>query len=316
MAVSNMVVDKPLIATGKEPQLFQVSASADWKSRNVTIRFYSVTADGKKTTDHAYCVLEYAKKDDWLKEWIRNTYLVRSRIDALKLSVDGGQSHKIKSGMAYKLFAALVDYGQSYQGMREIVLDSARLEATARVEFQTTEKDGEYHLSPYWIDSLGHLAGFVMNASDGTDSKNTVFVNHGWESMRCATRFSQGKTYQTYVRMQNVGGTMFAGDVYIFDEDTVVAMYQGVKVSLVWLFECICMLTQKSSKVFPVGPLIICCRQDVLLHQHRSQRWRHPLVPVQRNLVSKQTKQHHSKPFLKRYRPCQAEPILQAELSR
>lgn len=51
--------------------------------------------------------------------------------------------------------------------------------------------------------------------------------------MRCATKFSREKTYQNYVKMQAVGGTMFAGDVYIFDKDTVVAMYQGVKVSLV-----------------------------------------------------------------------------------
>lgn len=233
MAVSDMVVEKPLIATGKGAQLFRASASADWKSRQVTIQIYSVTAAGKKITDHANCKVNYANKDEWLKEWKRGAYLIRSRIDTLKHSVEDGQSHKLKSGMAYKLFGALVDYGQSYQGMQEVVLDSAQLEATARVEFQTTKKDGEFYFSPYWIDSLGHLAGFVMNANETIDSKSTVFVNHGWESMRCATRFSRDKTYRTYVRMQNVDGTMFAGDVYIFDEDTVVAIYQGVKVSLV-----------------------------------------------------------------------------------
>ena len=238
MTVSDMVVEKPLIATGKGPQLFRASASADWKFHQVTIHIYSVTTDGKKVTDHANCMVKYASKDEWLKEWKRNAYLIRTRIDTLKQSVDDGQSHKIKCGMAYKLFGALVDYGLSYQGMQEVVLDSAQLEATARVKFRTTEKDGTFYLSPYWIDCLGHLAGFVMNANDGIDSKSSVFVNHGWESMRCATSFSQERAYQTYVRMQNVGGTMFAGDVYIFDEDTVVAIYQGVKVGLVWLFEC------------------------------------------------------------------------------
>lgn len=233
MAVSDMVVDKPLIATGKGAQLFQASASADWQTGQVIIHIYSVTAAGKKITDHANCKVNYAPKDEWLTEWKRSTYLIRSRIDILKQSVEDGQSHKLKAGMAYKLFGALVDYSQSYQGMREVVLDSAQLEATARVEFQTTEKDGDFYFSPFWIDSLGHLAGFVMNANDGIDSKSTVFVNHGWESMRCATKFSREKIYQTYVRMQNVSGTMFAGDVYIFDKDTVVAVYHGVKVSLV-----------------------------------------------------------------------------------
>lgn len=233
MAVSDMVVAKPLIATGKGAQLFRATATADWNTRQVTIIIYSVTTAGKKITDHANCKLIFANKDEWLKEWKRGAYLIRSRIDDLRHSVEEGQSHKLKSGMAYKLFGALVDYDQSYQGMREVLLDSAQLEATALVEFQTAKEDGEFYLSPYWIDSLGHLAGFVMNANEKIDSKTTVFVNHGWESMRCATRFSREKSYRTYVRMQDVGGTMFAGDVYIFDEDTVVAIYQGVKVSVV-----------------------------------------------------------------------------------
>lgn len=69
-----------------------------------------------------------------------------------------------------------------------------------------------------------------MNASDGVDSKHQVFVNHGWDSMRCAIRFSREKAYQNYVRMQNIGGTMYARYTYIFDGEDVVAIYQGVKV--------------------------------------------------------------------------------------
>ncbi|KAL9101302.1 MAG: hypothetical protein Q9163_003414 [Psora crenata] len=230
MAVSNMAVGKSLIATERGAQLFRASASADWKSRQVNIQIYSVTKTGEKTTDHANCVLSYASKDEWLQEWRRNSYLIRSRIGALRQSVVEGESDQIKHKMAYKLFSALVDYSQSYQGMQEILLDSAQLEATARVKFQTSEEDGTYYLNPYWIDSFGQLAGFVMNGNDGADPRNTVYVNHGWESMRCATRFSREKTYQTYVRMQNIGGTMHAGDVYIFEEDNVVAIYQGIKV--------------------------------------------------------------------------------------
>lgn len=238
MAVSDMLVEKPLIATGKGPQLFRASASADWKSRQVTMHIYSVTAEGRKTTDHAHCKINYASSSEWLKEFKRNAYLIRTQINTLKQSVDEGQSDKIKGGMAYKLFGAIVEYGSSYQGMQEVVLDSDQHEATARIKFQTTGEDGDFYFSPYWVDSLGHLAGFTMNANDKTDSKSTVFVNHGWEDMRCATTFSREKIYRSYVRMQNVGGTMFAGDVYILDEDTVVAIYQGVKVGLICVLTC------------------------------------------------------------------------------
>ena len=230
MAVSNMSVEKPLIATGNGPQLFRASATAEWTAKQVAIAIYSVTAEGKKIFDHAKCTVQYAVKDAWLQDWKRNAYLIQSRIDSLKMSVADGDAHKIKRGMAYKLFGALVDYAQGYQGMQEIILDSAQLEASARVQFQTASKDGDFYFSPYWIDSLGHLAGFIMNANDGVDSKSTVFVNHGWDSMQCAESFSREREYRTYVRMQNIGGTMHAGDVYIFDQDTVAAVYYGVKV--------------------------------------------------------------------------------------
>jgi naphtho-gamma-pyrone polyketide synthase len=44
--------------------------------------------------------------------------------------------------------------------MQEVILDSEMPEVTAQVKFQTTEKDGNFNVGPYWIDSLGHIAGF------------------------------------------------------------------------------------------------------------------------------------------------------------
>ena len=232
MNVSNMMVMKPLIATGNSSQLFRASASADWKTRSLSISIYSVTSEGTKTIDHACCVVNYEDTENWVRVWKRDAYLIKTRIESLEHGVNQGQSHKIKRGLAYKLFGAVVDYGSSYQGMQEIILNSAQLEATAKVEFQTTEREENYYFSPYWIDSLGHIAGFVMNGNDGVDSRRQVFVNHGWDSMRCAAKFERGKTYRSYVRMQNIGKELYSGDTYIFDEDEIIAIYRGVKVSI------------------------------------------------------------------------------------
>jgi len=227
-----MTVDKPLIAHSQptSKQLFRVSVNADWISQTAQVQLYTVTDEGKKLADHAKCIIRFVENNTWQKKWKRNEYLIQARIDRLHIGVEDGQSHRIKRGMAYKLFGALVEYDQKYRGMEEVILDSAAYEATSRVKFQASEQDGNYYFSPYWIDSLGHLAGFTMNANDAVDSKTQVFVNHGWESMRCATKFSVNKTYRTYVKMQNVGGTMFSGDVYIFEEGTIVAVFSGIKV--------------------------------------------------------------------------------------
>lgn len=230
MDCCDMVVEKPLIAKNQDQQLFRMSGNVDWSTQIVKIRFWSVTPEGKKIADHANCSVKFGSASSWQKEWKRNNYLVRSRINQLHNGVMDGQSHKIKRGMAYKLFSSLVDYGTRYRGMEEVVLDSAQLEATAKVKFQTTEQDGNFYFSPYWIDSFGHLCGFTMNANDAVDSRTQVFVNHGWDSMRCSKSFSPECRYETYVKMQNVGGTMHAGDVYIFEGEDIVAVYNGVKV--------------------------------------------------------------------------------------
>ena len=230
MDVADMVIDKTLIYTGKS-QLLRASGSADWTTRRLTLEFYSVNADRKKQTSHARCTVKFGDSEAWLKEWKRNAYLIQSRIKSLHDGVEEDQSHKIKRGMIYKLFSSFVEYGPIYQGMREVVFDSTGLEATARVQFQTTQKDEDFYMGPYWIDNLGHISGFVMNANDGLDLKSHVFINHGWDSMRSASTFSHDKTYQTYVKMQNIQGTLFSGDVYIFDGDEVVGVNTGVKVS-------------------------------------------------------------------------------------
>lgn len=234
--VADMKVGKPLIATGSGPQLLRVSASADWTTQEAKLCFYSVNASGKKTAEHANCIVRFGNRSEWSKEWKKNSYLINSRIEALNKGVNGGQTHKVKRGMAYKLFGVIVEYGKEYQGMEEVVLDSAMLEATTRVKFQTTEKDGKFHLSPYWIDSCGQIAGFIMNATDGTDSNVQVFVNHGWDRMRVATELSPEKTYQVYNRMQNIGGTLYGGDTYILEDGNVVAIFEGVKVGLSKLY--------------------------------------------------------------------------------
>jgi naphtho-gamma-pyrone polyketide synthase len=228
--VADMKVGNPLVARENSPQLFRVSASANWAARSADVHIYSVNIDGKKTVDHASCKIRFGNRDEWSKEFKRNAYLINTRIHGLHRGVDHGQSHKIKRGLAYKLFGAVVNYTQAYQGMEEVVLDSEMLEATARVKFQTSDSDGKFNVGPYWIDSLGHIAGFIMNANDSTDPSVQVFVNHGWDRMRCTKTFSAEKTYQTYNRMQNIGGTLYSGDTYILEDGDVIAVFEGIKV--------------------------------------------------------------------------------------
>ena len=234
--VADMKVERPLIAVSSSAQLLRVSATAKWSTNIISLTFYSVNTQGKKIADHATCKVKITPSQRWLLDWKRTSYLIKNRITALNKGVDDGVSHKMKRGIVYKLFSALVEYSPNYQGMQELVLDSDELEATAQVSFGVGDEG--FYFNPCWIDSLGHIAGFIMNVNDSVRSKDQVFVNHGWDNMRCATEFTQGKRYQSYNKMQLVSGTMYSGDTYIFDEGNIVAIFEGIKVSSDYCDHC------------------------------------------------------------------------------
>jgi naphtho-gamma-pyrone polyketide synthase len=224
--VCNVVVPKPMIAKGGK-QLFRVSATAHWAEKYAQIQVWSVTPEGKKIIDHAHCQVKFFDTSAAELEWKRNMYLIKRSIAHLQESTESGEAHRMKRGMVYKLFASLVDYDENFKSIQEVILDSDQHEATALVKFAAPP--GDFHRNPFWIDSIGHLSGFIMNASDATDSKNQVFVNHGWDSMRCLKKFDPSVTYRTYVRMQPWQNSIWAGDVWMFDGDDIVAVFGGVK---------------------------------------------------------------------------------------
>lgn len=227
--VSSMKVEAPLIALpGEKSHNFRVCAEADWRLNQIKMSLGSVNEAGQFTRKHATFVVLVNPQQTWSHEWKRLTHLVQGRVDSLSNGVVAGSCHHIKRGMAYKLFGALVDYGKEYQGMKDVIMDSDQLEAVSTVEFQVGAEG--FHLNPRWIDSLGHIAGFIMNANDLLASKSTVFVNHGWDHMRIAGPLEAGKTYRAYNRMQPLEKSLYAGDTYVFDCGRLIAVFEGVTV--------------------------------------------------------------------------------------
>ncbi|KAK8089291.1 Beta-ketoacyl synthase [Apiospora hydei] len=227
--VSHMEVPKTLIFDTKaKSQILRMSVKADAAKGYADLTW--TTGEGAQKAEHANCKVYFGNNDEWLGEFDRVSYLIKSRVDALRAAEQRGDASKIGRGLAYKLFAALVDYDQRYRGMESVILDSATCEATAKVVFQTSPEDGTFHTAPYWIDSVCHISGFILNGSDAIDSREQVYISHGWGSMRFAERLSATKTYQTYIRMQNIKGTkMMSGDAYIFDGDKLIGIAGDVR---------------------------------------------------------------------------------------
>jgi iterative type I PKS product template protein len=230
--VCAMEVHKPLVAVIPPPaegQWLELEATADMEEKAVHMKFRTVTPEGKMLVDHGHGVVKYEDIENWQQEWQRIQFMVQSQVDLLKQKLQTGAAHKILRGMAYKLFKALVTYSDPYRGMEEVILDGKQTEATAKVKFQTTEKDGEFYCAPYWIDSLAHISGFIVNASDVVDSSESVYISHGWGSIRISKPLSADKEYRSYVRMQPAPGNISVGDVYIFEGEDIIGVVNGLK---------------------------------------------------------------------------------------
>ena len=233
MNVRNMENPAPLLVRDiQEPQhqTVTIESAVDLSRQEATVTISS-KPNGKTNTVHAKCIVGFEDASRWTSEWDKKAFLVRTRVDLLQDKQKEGRTHRLPRDLVYRLFASLVEYSDTYQGMKEVIVDGSNYEASAEIELRATSKHGSFHLAPYTIDSIGHLAGFIMNGSGGLDSKNQVFISHGWESMRLPTTLQAGKRYHSWVKMQPHGADKtFAGDVYLFDETAkIIGLIEGLK---------------------------------------------------------------------------------------
>lgn len=150
-------------------------------------------------------------------------------MQTLAVSAAQGKAHRILKSMVYKLFSSLVLYEEPYRGIQEVFMGSDMMEATARVQLAPSQDGEDFYCNPHWIDSLGHLSGFVLNGSDTTPD-DTVYISNGWQSMRFLRPLMAGKVYQTYVRMRPTGDRrIMIGDVRVFSDGEMIGIFHGVK---------------------------------------------------------------------------------------
>lgn len=181
---------------------------------------------------HAKCLVKYGDSNKWTSKWQKNSWLIQSRIEALTNMPGARNVHHLLRPMIYKLFSTLVEYRNRYQGLQEVWMDSQRLEAAGKIQFQAASIGDVFLQPPYWIDVFVHLAGFVLNGTDMTPA-DTVYISHGWQSMKfLGSSFSADTIYWAHVRMQPTGNRgELVGDVFVFDEavDQVVFSCRGIK---------------------------------------------------------------------------------------
>lgn len=231
--IANLEVTKGLVANNntKTPQLIRVTiTTADIHSGVASLVWENVHSDGSLSDPFATCQIFYGNAKEWLSSWSPLAHLIQGRIEALEKLAAEGVANRFSHRMAYTLFASnLVDYADKYRGMQAVVMNE--FEAFADVTLKQVPGGNSYTVPPYFIDSVAHLAGFVMNVSDAGDTANNFCVTPGWNSMRFARPLVAGQSYRSYVKMipTSEDPSVYLGDVYILQDEAIVGMVGGIQ---------------------------------------------------------------------------------------
>ena len=229
MSLWGLDITHPLVVPVSDPlQTIEISAvksaGRDW---SVHVSFNS--KDSASSHEHGSCDVHFGKNDERKAEFSRSLHLVNKRIDALTNSAVAGLSHRLQRPIVYKLFTSLVNYGEKYQGLEEVYLDNTGYgDTAARVKLEPNANSGTFTESPYWTDTIIHLAGFVLNG-DVALSPDDAYISAGFEAFHIFEELSDTKTYTTYVSMQpSEKPNVVTGDVYVFEGNRLVALCGGL----------------------------------------------------------------------------------------
>jgi len=228
MSIGVLEITHPLVVPVKDPvHLVKVIARKtseyEWA---VNVAFIS-TLNGE-SCDHGSCQVRFRKAEDIETSYMAVSQLVQKRSDALRHSADAGLSHRLMKPIIYKLFASLVSYADSYQSLDEVFIDKNYDDAVATVRLRPKIGTGTFTCSPYWLDALIHLAGFLLN-SNVTNTADIAFVATGFQSLSLYEELSADINYTSYayVRPAQKNG-VFVGYVYVLQGDRVIAQCERI----------------------------------------------------------------------------------------
>ncbi|KAK5633962.1 hypothetical protein RRF57_009676 [Xylaria bambusicola] len=238
--IIDLHVSKGLVVNhdANKQQLIQVRITTDDIDLGMARMTWWNVQDGQRQEEpFATATLLYGTAKSWLASWKPMKHLVQGRIEALDKLAEAGVASSLSNRMAYLLFANLVHYASVYRGMQTVVLNG--LEAYADVTLTTSSDDdtsgghhsGIFTVPPHFIDSVAHLAGFIMNGSDALDTDAKYAVTPGWQSMRFAKPLVAGGKYVSYVKMipGEEDPSVYFGDVYVLQDGEIVGMVGGIQ---------------------------------------------------------------------------------------
>ncbi|KAH6851182.1 hypothetical protein B0I37DRAFT_429706 [Chaetomium sp. MPI-CAGE-AT-0009] len=194
----------------------------------VDIEFNSKRAG--QLTQHGTCQVAFDTTASWQPSLSQTLYLVKSSLDLLRKQAEFGNARHLLKQEAYQLFSGVVSYAAPYQAIQDVILGADYADAVGTVRLADVSTKGTFHFSPYWLDAVTHLAGFVLNCGLRYP-EDIACLAVGFDAWHSLKELQAGETYTVYTCLQDVadGGHVVRGDCYVFAGADLVQATLGIK---------------------------------------------------------------------------------------
>jgi zearalenone synthase (nonreducing iterative type I polyketide synthase) len=228
LALLSPTLSRPLTKNlvGSDGELLTTVVMEGPSSDNIRVSWKAApslsSSEHRTSYDIGSCTVAVCNNLNGLQaSWDRVSYFVKTRMDEIIQTAKEGHGHRFHPDIFYSLFSHTVDYGPTYKSVKEAYISSDFSEAAAEVVLPENPFGTKFIFSPYWGDSIVHLAGFTVNSDPryNQTAAGTSFINSGFEKFEQTAALEAGKTYYTFVRVLKTGKDTRTCEVYVFNSD-------------------------------------------------------------------------------------------------
>ncbi|TDZ35769.1 Non-reducing polyketide synthase ZEA1 [Colletotrichum spinosum] len=240
-------------------QSIHLSAAAASGSSAVSCSLFNTSPRGARM-EFAKCVVEPTDTASVTSGWSAQRPRIRERCATVTHAARQGRGHRLSPPLFYAMFAQTVAYSDTYRRVREVAISEDFAEAVAEVELQPAPPGSAFTLSPYWADSVVHLAGFLVNCSPARPA-GVVAMLQSFEACHVVKPMASGTSYRVYADVGPTTNGSTGVDVWVLEGDELVMQYCGLKFHQVPIGRLTRMLGKQSgstsaSAVRPAGSVV------------------------------------------------------------
>ncbi|EFQ36633.1 beta-ketoacyl synthase domain-containing protein [Colletotrichum graminicola M1.001] len=160
-------------------------------------------------------------------DWAMVSRFIWERCASVVDAAKAGSGQRLTPSFFYSIFAQTVSYSAAFQRVVDVFLSPDMQEGVANVVLAPAPESCSFTLNPYWLDSLTHLAGFLVNG-DPSKPADVLYMMNSYDSYNIVEPLESGRPYTVYTRVVKRDKKSAVVNVYVFCDQRLVMQNLGL----------------------------------------------------------------------------------------